>query len=140
VSYTTLTDLRNRISDARLAQLTDFENTGSLDVGRVTDALAKASGIVDSYCSRYSLPLQATEQIKDLELTIAIYKLYEGRQAVPDQIRKSFEDAIAFLKDISAGRASLSQAAVPQSSRLDVGTRDHETDPYVFDDTRLEDY
>lgn len=141
MSYTTITDLRKRISEERLIQLTDFSKAGVVDSNLVTERLASASGLIDSYCrGRYTLPLTASDQVKDLELVIAIYKLYEGRQQMPDQIRTSYEDAIAFLKDVSAGRASLDQATAAQSSVLDVKTKDHSTDPDAFDDTRLADF
>lgn len=142
MSYTTITDLRKRISEAKLVQLTDFGNNQVTDTAVVTAALNSASAIIDSYCAaRYSLPLAVSDQVKDLELVIGIYKLHEGRQLVPDQVRQSFEDAVAFLKDVSAGKASLDQATVPQTSGSgEVVTRDHDTSPYAFDSVRLDDW
>jgi phage gp36-like protein len=142
MSYTTINDLRKRLSEQKLIQLTDYKQSGSTDTDVVTAALGSASGIIDSYAAgRYTLPLTASAQVKDIELTIAIYKLHEGRQLVPDQVRQSYEDAIAFLKDVSSGKASLDQAATLQVSGMgEVVTRDHDTSPYGFDDTRLADF
>jgi phage gp36-like protein len=140
MAYTTIADLRKRLSEAKLIQLTDYKNLGSVDPDVVTAAINSASGIIDSYAAaRYALPLTASDQVKDIEVTLTIFKLYEGRQLVTDQVRQSYEDAIAFLKDVSAGRASLDQAAAPQpTSGGAVVTRNHTTSPYKFDDTNLE--
>jgi phage gp36-like protein len=78
----------------------------------VTDVLTEASGKIDSYCRmRYSVPLQASEQIKGLTLDIAEYLLFARKRRVPDDVRQRYDDAIAFLKDVSAGRAALDQPA-----------------------------
>ena len=142
MAYITITDIRKRLSESKLTQLTDYKNLGSTDTDVVTAAISSASGIIDSYCSgRYSLPLSASDQLKDLAITAAIYKLHEGRQLAPDQVRQSYEDAIAFLKDVSAGKASLDQATVSQTSGSGpIVARDHTTSPYAFDQTRLDDW
>lgn len=141
MSYGAITDLQTRISDTKLKQLTDFADTGQSDQAKIQEALDYGAATIDSYSSgRYTLPLKVSKQIKDLEITIAIYKLYEGRQMVTEQVRQSYEDAILFLKDVSAGKASLDQPAFVQSAEGEVITKDHDDDPDAFDDLRLADY
>ena len=138
MAYTTIADIRKRITETKLTQLTDYKGLGSTDTDVVTAALNSASAIIDSYAgTRFSLPLTVSDQVKDLEVTIAIYKLHEGRQMVPEQVRQSYDDAIAFLKDVSAGRASLDQATKAQSGGGEVVTRDHATSPYKFGDENI---
>lgn len=112
-----------RISLAELLQLTDDTNTGAVNDALVTDILDEASAQVDSYAGqRYGVPLQSSSQVKGLTLTIAEYLLYLRRKRMKPDVRQSYEDAIAFLKDVSSGKARLDQpaAATPQSSAGDV--------------------
>lgn len=142
MAHITIADLKKRLADAKLIQLTDFDQKGHADQEIVCAAIAAAGGLVDSYCaSRYSLPLTKSGQLVDLELTIAVYKLYEGRQVVPDNVRQSYEYAVSFLRDVSTGRASLDQAGITQTTTGgEVITRDHDDDPYVFDNTKLSEW
>jgi len=141
-AYIVLADIQKRISPSKLVQLTDFENGGMIDTERVSACIASASSLIDSYCAaRYTLPLTASDQIKDAALVICIYKLYSLRGAPPDNFRQDYEDTIAFLKDVAAGKATLDQATVAQTiSSTGVVTRDHDTDPEVFDSTKLVDF
>ena len=100
-----------------LEQLTDDENSGAVDTDVVAAVLSEASGAVDSYCrQRYAVPLQSSEQVKGLTLDIAVYLLYSRRDRVRDVVRQRYQDAVQFLKDVGAGKASLDQpaAAAPQ--------------------------
>jgi phage gp36-like protein len=87
---------------------TDAATTASI----VTAALEEASGRVDSYCrARYVTPLQPSEDVVSLTLDIAVYLLFSRRrtQRVTETVQTRFDQAIAFLKDIGAARASLDQ-------------------------------
>lgn len=97
---------------------TDAEVTSSI----VSAALEEASGRVDSYCrARYVTPLQQSDDVKSLTLDIAVYLLFSRRREtrIADTVQQRFDQAIAFLKDISNAKASLDQPATqqtPQSS------------------------
>ncbi len=141
MSYITQSDIEKRLSLTKLIQLTDFEGGGAVDNDRVSDCISAAEGILDSYCGgRYTLPLTVTAQIKDAALSICIYKLHSLRQLAPEKVRMEYEDAIAYLKDVAAGRATLDQSAISQGISAEVVTRDHTTDPEAFDDLRLADF
>lgn len=86
-------------------------------------ALEEASGRVDSYCrSRYVTPLQPSDDVTALTLDIAVYILFSRRRTIKltEAVQSRFDQAIAFLKDISNAKASLDQPAAdaqtPQSS------------------------
>jgi phage gp36-like protein len=126
MSYAAKADLSpRRISAAELIQLTDDTNSGSTNDQVITDVLTEASALIDSYCRvRYSVPLQASDQVKGLCLTLSEYFLYLRRKRVKPDVRQSYEDAISFLKDVSTGKAGLDQpaTAAPQISGGDVQT------------------
>jgi phage gp36-like protein len=123
VAYAVIADLVPlRLTQAELVQLTDDANTGQVNEATVNAALEEASGRVDSYCrSRYVTPLQVGDDVKGMTLDIAVYLLFSRRRnaKLSETVRTRYEDAITFLKDIAAGRASLDQPAtqvVPQAS------------------------
>lgn len=97
---------------------TDAATTASI----TSAALSEASGRVDSYCrARYATPLQQSEDVKSLTLDIAIYLLFSRRREtrMSETVQERFQQAMAFLKDISTAKASLDQpatATAPQSS------------------------
>jgi phage gp36-like protein len=135
-----------RLTLAELVQLTDDENTGQVNATTVAAALEEASGRVDSYCrTRYVTPLQVGDDVKGMTLDIGTYLLFSRRRnfKTTETIRQRYEDAIAFLKDISVGKASLDQpvsqtapqssTAGPQISDRDrhLRFRDHNIEGYV---------
>lgn len=142
MAYAVKADLQQRVTQKRLVELTDFDGSGELNDARITETLDMASAEIDSYASgRYSLPLAASNQVKDLCLRIAIYRLYANRQReMPEMVKNDRDDAIALLKDVAAGKASLDQPAAVQTAETDVMTRDHETDPEAFDENKLENF
>jgi len=139
MAYATQADLENRLTHKKLVELTDFDGSGELVAARVTEALDMASADIDAYASgRYMPPLAQSKQVLDICLRIAIYRLYANRQrAIPETVAKDREDAMAMLKDVSTGKASLDQAATPQTTGMNVVKRDHDTDPETFDNGKL---
>jgi phage gp36-like protein len=106
--YCTQDDLLALIPPTELAQLT-AESGDTPDAAVVADAIAQAGAEIDSYLAvRYRLPLAATpDRIKSLAADIAIYHLY-SRRSLMHQVRlDKYTQAIAFLKDVAAGRARI---------------------------------
>ncbi|MGH2344655.1 MAG: gp436 family protein [Chloroflexota bacterium] len=123
MAYATQDDLVPlRLTQKDLIELTDDDDTGAVNADIVTAALTEASGRVESYCrARYVTPLQQSEDLKSLTLDIAIYLLFSRRREtrIGETVQQRYDNAIAFLKDISSGKASLDQpatAAAPQGS------------------------
>lgn len=138
MAYAIKADIQKRLDDQKLVQLTDFTNSGTMDDSRITEALDLATATIDSYAGgRYDLPLTASDQVKDLCVTIAIFKLYEGRQLVSEWAENAWTRAMKFLDDVRSGKASLDQPLKAQSTAMEATTKDHVEDPDVFDDNKL---
>jgi len=113
MAYSSKADLLTEISEDELIQLTDDESAGIVNEARVTAAIAKADGIIDSYCGQVeTVPFGSggaavPAVIKQHSITIAIYFIYSRRSVAPEIRKENYKDAISHLKDISTGKASL---------------------------------
>jgi len=112
--YSTKADILAEISEEELIGLTDDESAGIINDARVTEAIARADGIIDSYCGQVeTVPFTTVPPvIKQHSKTLAISFLFSRRSAVPETRRDNYKDAIAHLKDISTGKAALPIAGV----------------------------
>jgi len=138
VSYATLSDLENWIDEDELVQLTDDDDSGTVDTDKVDTVLEAASMEIDGYLGeRYDLPLASVPgTINKLCCDIAIYNLYTRRQGPPDYIEKKYDNAVRFLEKVAAGKISLG-ASDPEgtgtSSNLQVSSKDREFTEDVLD-------
>ena len=82
---------------------------GNIDDTKVTKALVAASAKIDSYIGRrHALPLPTTPDILMAYcVDIAVYEMSNTSDTLTDTIEKRYKDAIMWLNDVSAGRASL---------------------------------
>jgi phage gp36-like protein len=55
------------------------------------------------------IPLQPSEQVKGLVLDIAVYKLFQRRRRMPQEVNDAYAAAIKFLQDVSTEKAGLDQ-------------------------------
>jgi phage gp36-like protein len=128
MSYCAKADLQKEISDDELIGLTDDESAGTINDARITAAIARADAIIDSYCGQIeTVPfITVPGVIKQHSITIAIYFLFTRRSAVPEIRRKNYEDAIAHLKDIAAGKATIGatiEADYEDKAEMSAGNR-----------------
>jgi phage gp36-like protein len=139
MAYATVADIENRLTTKKLIELTDFDEAQVIGTARVEEALEAASADLDSYASgRYAAPLAASKQVNDLTLRIAVYRLYSNRQrTIPANVVSDRDNAMALLKDVAAGNASLDQPTAPQTTKMDVVTRNHSQDAELFDENKL---
>ena len=109
MAYCTQADLLEQISEDDLIQLTDDSDAGIVDVSMVTRTIADADAEIDSYCgTKYDVPFSTTPvMVRKVSVDIAIYNLYARRRGAPDDRKERYDDAIAFLKDVSKGIAAL---------------------------------
>ncbi len=105
MAYATAAELSDHLGVDRYTDLADRDQDGSVDSAAVAQALTSASSIADSYVTRYLPIATAPRMLVDAVLEIAVYKL-AGNRATTDE-RQRYEDAIAWLKDVAAKRASL---------------------------------
>ena len=107
MTYATKQDLIDRFGETELAQLTD-RASGAAIVDAVLDrALADADAEINSYISvNHVLPLSPVPaNLVRVAGDVARYYLYEDR--VTEQVKARYDDAIAFLKNVASGKASL---------------------------------
>jgi phage gp36-like protein len=143
----TLEDLRHALPLDTLLYLVDEEGAGVLTPegeARTQAALREAWGEVESYLAqRYALPLPALpEVLRAKALDIAVYRLALRRGIRPgtadEVLLQRYRDAVAFLKDVALGKASLplppaSAPAQPKGGAKVQGKR-------VFSRESLEDF
>lgn len=98
--YCTEAQFSTRFGDTELAELLAYGNG-------FASSENDAASLIDGYlASRYALPLlYVPALITGLAADIARFKLW-GQRA-PDEVRKRYEDALAQLRDIAAGRIVL---------------------------------
>lgn len=143
MAYATQNDLLQRMTLRELTQLTDDGNTGAPDATIVGNALEEASGRIDAYCrERYATPLQTSDTVVTVTRDIATYFLFSRRpQKMHETVRQRYDDAMALLRDISAGKAVLDQpatATTPQTTTADFTTPT--TSTTRFDDSDIGGY
>ena len=107
MAYVTSDDFIQRFGQGELIDLTDLDDDGVADAevlqGRIDDAAAEIDGYL---CIRYAVPVSPVpDRIRDLACDILRYKLYGD--APTEHVRKRYEDALRYLRDVSAGNAAL---------------------------------
>lgn len=141
MSYATAQDMVDLFGEREIVELTNLDNPtqSGIDTIRLQAALDYASQEVDSYISvRYDLPLASVPLVlKNKVADIARYHLDSYR--VRDDVRMRYEDAVAWLKLVAKGDASLgldenSTSVEPQ------GTTDYFAANRVFDHNTLDNY
>lgn len=113
--YCTQADIVQLVPAAQLAELT-AESGGTPDATVVAEAIAAADAEINSYIGvRYLLPLpEVPAQVKAVSADLAIYWLYKRRSLITEARRQAWVDRIAFLKDVSTGRAHLQGIGTPE--------------------------
>ncbi|MFZ5450269.1 MAG: gp436 family protein [Thermodesulfobacteriota bacterium] len=106
--YSTQDDLLTMISQTELAALT-AETGDEPDSQVVAEAINRADAEIDAACGlRYTVPFApAPERVKSLSTDLALYHLYSRRGVAPAVWRQKYLDALAFLKEVAGGQATL---------------------------------
>lgn len=108
MTYATQQNLIDRFGEDELIQLTDRAGLDAIDATVISRALGDADATINGYlAARYTLPLSSPvpEILERLACDIARYALFEDQ--VTEIVEKRYKDAIALLRDVSAGRAEL---------------------------------
>lgn len=143
-SYATLSDLSDRYGIEELMQLAPMPGGATLNQARVARACEDAGDLADGYLrGRHALPLTAVPPLlRRLTAAIARYELHLGGDRLPtEQVTKDRDAAIAFLKDVQAGRADLGLDALGAEPAEDAtGTILSRPGTATFDDAAFQDY
>jgi phage gp36-like protein len=133
MSYCAKADILEQLDEDILIQLTDDEDTGSVDDDMVTRAIADADAEIDSYCGvRYPVPFSTVPGIiRKLSVEFSIYNLYARRKGVSDDRKDRYNNGIRFLRDVSKGVVSLG-ADDPDSTPSDANTPQISSSDRIF--------
>ena len=131
MAYCLSADVRDALDERVLIWLTN-DNDAATEVvpAVIDDAIRDADATIDAYCrKRYTVPFDPVpDKVRALSRTIAIYTLY-SRKGIGDgperTVRDNYKDAMAFLRDVGAGRAEIvaGPAPTPPSNRVSSRTR-----------------
>jgi phage gp36-like protein len=141
--YSTINDLRGRISEPTLIQLADTANTGAADTALVQNAIADADALIDSMVAPvYRVPLSPVPRvITALSAAIAIYNLHLFRSVDPGVWKDAHRQAVEFLKTVAEGKSPLEGASVePAPSANLANTLSFTAEPRNFSRTLLKDW
>ena len=104
--YAQVTDMQMRFGQEELEQLAPSD-TDAVDQSKVESALNDASAEMDTYLgSVYTLPMtEPNPYLKTICCDITRFRLWDD--AVSEEVRKRYEDAVAWLKKVVKGDVSL---------------------------------
>lgn len=124
MSYCTLSDLENQISESALIDIT-YEITGeegevpAIDEDIINAAIADADAEIDAYLyGKYTVPIDPVPTIiAKISVDFTIYRL-SGRRGlpVPEDRKQQYENGVRLLKDIQRGIATIGTSTPTTSS------------------------
>lgn len=139
MAYSTPTDLQDLVPYEELVSLCfdgdpdDYASEEELTAAqaaavtaKATEAIEDADGLINGYCGKvYDTPMDPVPKvIAKFSKVIAVYNLYARRQGAPEDRRIRYKEAIRFLQDVAAGKASLGEieptAASPGAHAPDI--------------------
>lgn len=107
--YASQADIVDLYGEDLLVRLTDTTRSGEVDPTVVDRGLQSADDIINSYVSeRYTLPLPTVPGVlRECAIDIAVYKIALSTSKKTPEMRVRYEDAMALLERIGAGKAGL---------------------------------
>ncbi len=117
MAYATDADLVALHGADAIDRLADRNGNGARDAETVQRALDDAAALIDGYIGvRIQLPLAPVPAVvKNLSIDIAIYRLATDAGLLAEDMRKRYEDAISFLRDVARGVAIIPTPKPPDA-------------------------
>lgn len=136
--YATLDDLIERASEAEIRQIADRDRDGAIDPDVVESALIDADNLINGYvATKYAMPLPSVpDLVRTWATIIARYELHHN--GAPDHVVRDYNNALAALKDVAAGTATLPVAPGESAPAAVSGTVMAAHPPQVFTADRLQ--
>jgi phage gp36-like protein len=129
MAYCSQADIVTLYSQELIDLLGDGSGSGGLslttDNARIAAAISAASGIIDAYLTvKYALPIaNPPEILKQLAIDIVVYRLALFPLSRTEEMRKRYDDAVAFLKTLALGTTALPiQTAAQAAAAASGGT------------------
>lgn len=115
MTYAVKQNLIDRFGNTELAQLTDRTSGVTIDDAVLNKALNDADAAINGYLTvKYTIPITPVPAILErFGCDIARYYLYEDR--VTEQVKRRYDDAIAYLKGVANGTVNLGVDAANQA-------------------------
>ncbi len=109
MTYATQQDLIDRFGEDELIQISDLADPpfGAIDAIVVARALTDTDDLIDAYLTRrYRLPLaEIPRRLVKVAADIARHHLHKDLPT--ETVENNFKEAMAFLRDVAAGRAEV---------------------------------
>lgn len=120
MAYCTTADLIAEFGEQSLIDLTDRADppAGVVDAVTLGRAIAAADAEIDGYlATRYLVPIAPVPvRLVGVACDIVRYRLHADRVTDDSPVLRRYRDAVAWLKDLAAGRAVLPGAAGPATA------------------------
>lgn len=119
--YATISDLIERFGSDEILTLAPNEQNNDINANRLNVVIADTEAEINSYLAvRYRVPIAGAEQLKAVTCDIARYRLYDNQAS--DEVTNRYNQRISWLKDVSAGRATLGIAESDAGGTLHCAT------------------
>ncbi len=125
MAYSDLDDLKKKIDEAVLIQLTDTTDSGVVDAGKTDRAIRDADALIDSYAGKvYKVPLlnPVPDVITGISATLAIAGLHKFRSVDSPVWSEAYKRAVEFLNKVASGAVTLEGAVAEPASADDVSS------------------
>ncbi|NLG58591.1 MAG: DUF1320 family protein [Gammaproteobacteria bacterium] len=113
MAYCTIQQLEDRLTAPVLGQR--IVETGTERERVLTSYIARASAHIDSRLAvRYSTPVEASQLLTDICLTICLWQIEADRGAgndMPKRVQVPYDESMRLLADLAGGRMDLPGAA-----------------------------
>lgn len=137
--YATQADLEDAFGATEILQIADRDGDGLPDAGLLAAISERAYSFINGYLAgRYALPLSAPYPPVIIAASCDLERYWLYDDAATERVREGFEDVIAWLKDVDAGRVLLQLPAATES--LAAGSPDYSAPNRVFSADSLVDY
>ncbi len=138
--YATQQNMIDRFGQEELIQRTDRDQLGVIDTVVLTQALNDAAALIDGYLrAAYTLPL-ATVPAELVLVCCNLARFYLYDDGAIEVVQKRRDEAISWLKDVSAKRVSLGADSGGNPAPAASGGVSIVAAARVFDAVSLKDY
>lgn len=117
MSYASIADMVSRFGEGELIELTDRQQSGSVDVAVLQSALDDATAKIDGYISsRVKMPLASVPQVLVAYCCdMARYALYDD--VASETVVERYKEAIKYLRDVAHGSVKLESSSGQEASK-----------------------
>ena len=108
-AYASQSDMVNLYGLNEVTLCSDYDAAGTIQPNNITNALQAASSLMDRYIAvRYTVPLVVIpDDLIRVCCDIGMYLMCPAAGTISEQKQKRYDQAMAFLKDLSSGKATL---------------------------------